>query len=183
MFLGNQGATYITLELYQGYILSRVVLCNYKQAFFINETLFNDGEKHLTQLRMKDNTFTLSIDTFSVSGSRSSTDPCDLNANNLYFGGKIPINFNVGRRKRATDFTISVDDISDLSTVGKYKGTIQDIELNTQKLLFYAESDVPFILATNSSNLIRGEISDDTCSYHPCENNATCSNVFFNDFK
>jgi hypothetical protein len=24
MFLGNQGTTYITLELYQGYILSRV---------------------------------------------------------------------------------------------------------------------------------------------------------------
>jgi hypothetical protein len=64
---------------------------------------------------MKDNTFTLSIDTFSVSGSISSTD-CDLNANNLYFGGKIPISFNAGRRKRATDFTISVADISDLST-------------------------------------------------------------------
>lgn len=183
MFLGNQGrTTYITLELYQGYILSRVVLCNYKQAFFINETLFNDGEQHLTQLKMKDNTLTLSIDAFSVSGSISSTDSCDLNANNLYFGGKIPI-FNVGRRKRATDFTISVEDISDLSTVGKYKGTIQDIELNTQKLLFYAESGVPSILATNVSSLKRGEVSDDTCSYLPCENNGTCSNVFFNDFK
>jgi hypothetical protein len=106
-----------------------------------------------------------------------------LNANNLYFGGKIPISFNAGRRKRATDFTISVADISDLSTVGKYKGTIQDIELNTRKLLFFDESGVPSIVATNVSNLKRGEISDNTCSYLPCENNGTCSNVFFNDFK
>jgi hypothetical protein len=51
-----------------------------------------------------------------------------------------------------------------LSTVGKYKGTIQDIELNTRKLLFYAESGVPSILATNVSSLKKGEISDN-CSF------------------
>ena len=182
MFLGNQGSTYITLELYKGYILSRIVLCSFRQAFYINETTFNNGAQHFTRVQLKDNMFTLNIDTFSVNDSVSSTQ-CPFNADYFYVGGEIPANFATGRRKRNADFRISMDDISSLTSVGRYKGTIQDIELNNQKLLFYPEIGVPSINASNVSSLEEGEITEDICISFPCDNNGSCTNVFFNDFQ
>ncbi|XP_052094473.1 protein crumbs-like isoform X1 [Mytilus californianus] len=181
MFLGDQGSTYVTLELYQGYILSRLVLCSFRQAFYINETMFNNGAQHFTRVKLKDNMFTLNIDTFSVNDTVSLAQ-CPFNAEYLYVGGEIPKNFAAGRRKRTADFTISMDDISSLTSVGRYKGTIQDIELINQKLLFYPEVDIPSINAINVSSLEEGEVTDDICNSFPCDNNGTCTNVFFNDF-
>lgn len=183
MYIGDVNRTFITLELYQGYILSRVVLCDYQQAFFINETRFDDGNQHLTRVKLEGGTFTLNIDSYTVSESVSLSPSCQLTADHLYIGGKIPDTLLSGRKKRSSDFTININQISDLSNVGKYKGTIQDIELNSEKLLLYGEDGGSTYVANNTSSLERGEVTDDICSFLPCENNATCANVFFNDFQ
>ena len=64
---------------------------------------------------------------------------------------------------------------------------IQDFRLGDLPVQFYplnGTNDANTLIANNMTNVREGEVTDELCLIHdPCVNNATCNDVFFNDYR
>lgn len=192
MYLGNNNNTFLTLEMYQGKLASRLMLCNFQTITYIldNSTVINDGQQHFVgmefhadqKLQLLRNGNVVSSNTLPSSGG------CPLDAPHLIFGGEIPQSLRqTGRVRRNTDVVIADgNSVPKLTDLGNFKGTIQDAELNDNKLIFFPGNtsvESNFTL-TSLTEVEANEVSDDICDIQsPCMHNGTCTNVFFNDFR
>ena len=185
-YIGSLADTFVTLELENGHLGVRMKFCDFENYSLTNSDIYNNGEQHLVSVQMRGNSVKLTVDNvlqFEKPITPSST--CNFNSNYLMFGGEYP---SATRRKRRE--TITVTDVKDFSSVVSYKGTIQDVRLgNSLSVQFYDLSDpssslLQTVSAANQSGLTEGEISDPVCDHlSPCENNSTCQDVFFNDYR
>ncbi|KAH3796462.1 hypothetical protein DPMN_150030, partial [Dreissena polymorpha] len=179
-YTGNDADTYVTLEINNGYLATRIRMCNSSHYIQSREKRYADGEQHLVLLLKNTNSFSLYINN-ALQNMVVTANPCTFNGNNLFFGGKRP-NQSKDRRRRQT-----AND-QDLFNLPAFKGTIQDVQIGNYSLQFYPLNDPTLsplraISVTESVGLQQGEVSDNVCNMtSPCQNNATCDNVFFNDF-
>ncbi|XP_056011712.1 protein crumbs-like isoform X4 [Ostrea edulis] len=191
MYLGNDDSTFLTLEIFQGKLASRLMLCNTQTILFImdNQTVLNDGQQHFVGVEF------LSGDKLQLIRNGNPIQPhailptgsCDIDAKYLMFGGEIPQSMKQSGRVRRDTVVINVNGnlIPKLTQLGNYKGTIQDAEINDNRLVFFPGNttvESNFTL-TNSTGVVENEVTDDVCvNESPCMHNGTCTNVFYNDF-
>lgn len=192
MYLGNDDSTFLTLEIFQGKLASRLMLCNTQTILFImdNQTVLNDGQQHFVGVEF------LSGDKLQLIRNGNPIQPhailptgsCDIDAKYLMFGGEIPQSMKQSGRVRRDTVVINVNGnlIPKLTQLGNYKGTIQDAEINDNRLVFFPGNttvESNFTL-TNSTGVVENEVTDDVCvNESPCMHNGTCTNVFYNDFR
>ncbi|XP_053380724.1 protein crumbs-like isoform X2 [Mercenaria mercenaria] len=177
--------TFVTLELESGHLKVRLKFCSLEKIFLSNDDGYSDGQQHLVKFYRKSNIFMFYADENLVH-AENVPDNCNFNAQYLYFGGNIPQTVS-GRKKRQT--IITDENVGDFSAVSPYKGTIQDVQLDQYSLQFYpladpSLSDLLNISVAFSSGLTQNEVTDPVCDMiTPCENNSTCTDVFFNDYR
>ena len=178
--------TYISGRLLHGKLVIQAKLSENANTFDYDPSLLlNDGEQHYLFVRRKDGHVFVTLNErpavqFDV------TLRLVFNAN-IMVVGYIPSSSSGGsRRKRQADDSTVVEPPWEAPA---FEGTIQDLQLNDQSLQFFAlndttATDLPAVIEpAEMSNVDEGEVSDDICALNsPCENNATCQNVFFNDF-
>jgi protein crumbs len=191
MYLGNDDSTFLTLEIFEGKLASRLMLCDTQSIHFIvdNQTMLNDGQQHFvgvefvsgSRLQLTRNGNPVQTQTVPPTGS------CQFDAQHLMFGGELPQAIKQsGRVRRDTVINVNGNLIPKLTQLGNYKGTIQDAEINDNKLVFFRGNTTVasnFTLA-NSTGVVENEVTDDVCNNEsPCMHNGTCTNVFYNDFR
>lgn len=167
--------TYIAAQLIGGFIQADVFLDGVIYSKTLSTLQINDGNLHFFKLTFESQLLTLTVD--DVAESHDIPSVYELNSKNVYIGG-IPITSMRRRKRQTVDFTAP-----------NYKGTVQDLRLNGNLLQFYPVTD-PLVDEPPTlpgepgmQNIRQGEVSDDVCTLlQPCVNNATCSNVFFNDY-
>ena len=137
--------------------------------------MVTDGLQHFLHLNRSHSTLRLSVDgtmhEYELTGGATT-----LSATHVYLGG-LPTGIVVRRRKRET-----------VAPTVAYKGTIQDIRQNGLILLMFGDNVTSELPASYGEptlmNVRSGEVSEDVCGQQPrCENNGTCENVFFSNFK
>lgn len=176
----------MTLELESGHLKVRFRFCEIERIFMTVDDGYSDGEQHLVEYYRKGAVFMFFVDRGLVHSDNVPSN-CNFEAQYLYFGGKTQ-QITSGRKRRDTSITTG-GTVDDFSAVIPYKGTIQDAQLQHFSLEFYplqnqSLSDLSPLPVTTSSGLTRDEISDPVCDLiSPCENNSTCSDVFFNDYR
>lgn len=187
MFYGSrQSNTYLTLALLDGNIEMIMSFCNSPKTLVTNGDLYNDGEQHLVRFHRNGNLFTFFIDDV-LEYHESLEQNCNFQSSSLYFGGTVPPGSR--RRKRGTSLVDTGSSIDDFMNKDSYKGTIQDVQLGAMSLQFYpledpSLSDLTPVRLASSSGLTQNEVTDPVCNMtNPCENNSTCSDVFFNDYR
>ncbi|KAL3872299.1 hypothetical protein ACJMK2_040233 [Sinanodonta woodiana] len=175
-------STFLSLELFNGHLQSRLLYCNYSQSYVNNIIVYSDGLQHMVHLDLRPGVFNYTVDNVQITDTHLPQN-CNFSSESVYFGGNV-----INSRKKRELVTMDPVSIVNFTGVPKFKGTIQDVQLNGYSLSFFPENDslvtpMPIINATSQSNVIRGEQDDDVCSRdHPCENNATCLSVFYEDF-
>lgn len=177
------GLTYIGARLLEGNLVVQVKLGPEMQNFeYDSSLLLNDGEQHYLSVYRLNDQLTITVDNRPVASYELSVEVV-FNAD-LMVLGYIPISSS-NRRKRQAD----VPTVEQPWEAPAFEGTIQDLQLNDESLQFFPLNDTtatelpPVVEPTDMSNVEAGEVSDDICLLMaPCENNATCVNVFFNDF-
>ncbi|KAL4219251.1 DNA repair protein Rad9 [Mactra antiquata] len=188
LFYGDiRSGTYLTMAMQDGKVEIIVNFCNSPKTLE-SSNLYNDGNQHLVRFYYSNgNTFQIHIDGNSEY-SEIIWSPCSFQSSSVYFGGSVP---SALRRKRRDTFTSMVNSgstINDYTNKDHYKGTIQDVQLSSMSLQFYplsdpTLSDLTAVNITKQTNLTENETSDPVCAMiSPCENNSTCSDVFFNDY-
>lgn len=146
------------------------MLCDFQTITYIldNSTVINDGQQHFVgvefqagqKLRLLRNGNVVRSNTLPSSGG------CSLNASHLIFGGEIPQSLRqTGRVRRNTDVVIADgNSVPKLTELGNFKGTIQDAELNDNKLVFFPGNtsvESNFTL-TSLTEVEANEVSDDS---------------------
>lgn len=162
----------MTLELESGHFKVRLNLCAGVENYFLTANdMYSDGEQHLVRYYRNGGNFMFYVDNNLEHYDDTIPSDCNFDGDLIYFGGRTP---------PALSF----------ATVSPYKGTVQDIQLQGFSLQFYplsdaSLSDLPLINMTSvNSGLTQGEESDPVCNMTtPCENNSTCVDVFFNDYR
>ena len=192
VFLGNDrpasNTTFMTIEIFNGFLASRLVLCSTKKYLVANNTEINDGNQHLVGVRLFNDRHQLLYDNRVIKEDVISAGNCVFIGHVCYIGGKVPDSLRQGQRKKRST-TITIESITDLSGIDRYKGTLQDVQLNNNAMPFFPASQNTSQPATNivlaeQTGIVEGEKSDDICNNsQPCMNNATCTNEFFNDFR
>ena len=167
--------TFIVIELYNGHVQIRLKFSDDEAETVIVPETFADGQQHFLRVIRTNSTLRVRIadrtHEFELTGGATV-----LSATHVYLGG-LPSGVVARRRKRDT-----------IVRVDAYRGTIQDARQNEHLLSVFAENttaplppayDIPKLM-----NVELGEVSDDMCgSQMRCENNATCENVFFSDYR
>lgn len=178
--------SFVTLELESGHLKVRFRFCEIERIFTTVDDSYSDGDQHLVEYYRKGDIFKFFVDRDLVH-SENVPSNCNFNAQYLYFGGKTP-QISSGRKRRDTSI-LRNGTVDDFSSVIPYKGSIQDAQLQQFSLQFYplqepSLSDLNPLPMSTSSGLTQDERSDPVCDLiSPCENNSTCSDVFFNDYR
>ena len=145
-----------------------------------SQVAVDDSAMHSVRVYWQQSNVTIMVDGHSVSHVISKQ--YDLNPRHVFMGSLPTSTTSTSRRKRRqTDVVIDFP-------AEHFEGILYDIRINDFLLPLHddgASSSGDFdsypLLAT--SNLVAGEETDDICAAQaPCDNNATCSNVFYNDF-
>ena len=184
VFFGDLQSSFVSLELHQGQLGIRTKFCDLGEYRLTSSDMFANGEQHFIHLLRSNNEFKFTADTSQF----TQTVPlnCEFPASHLMFGGITPV--SSGRRRRET-VTVPGKDVTDFSDTTKFKGTIQDARLNGVSLEFYpladtTLSDLPKLSVTSPVGLEENEKSSEMCTLlAPCENNSTCHDVFFDDYR
>ena len=167
--------TFIIIELQNGHVNIRLKFSNDEAEQVTIPGTFADGEQYFLQVIRSNSTLHARINErtheYELTGGATT-----LSATHVYLGG-LPSGVAMRRRKRDT-----------IVRVDAYRGTIQDARQNEHLLSVFAENttaplppsyDIPKLM-----NVELGEVSDDLCGNQMrCENNATCENVFFSDYR
>lgn len=150
--------------------------CNYTYRT-IDE--YANGERHFLKVLITDNKFSLHVDDLKV--EQPFWKVCRFDASKLFIG-QVPEEFATKVRVRRST--------TNGATIEAFKGVIQDLNLNNVFLVFNNDTTIKLrkndkiLKPLNYSNVILGQQTDDICkSKTPCQNNGTCENVFYNDFK
>ena len=184
LFFGDLQSNFVSLELDQGRLGIRTKFCGFGEYRLTNTDTFADGEQYFIHLVRNNDEFKFVGDSSQFTESVPSN--CEFSANHLMFGGVTPP--TSGRRRRET-VTVPGKDVIDFTDTTKFKGTIQDARLNGVSLEFYPLADttlsnLPTLTVTSQSGLEENEKSSQVCSLTtPCENNSTCHDVFFDDYR
>ena len=187
IFFGDINSNFVSLELDKGRLGIRSRFCGIGFYKITNRDTYANGEQYFIQLvRNRDNNdFKFTIDDSSQFTETIPTN-CAFQANTLMFGGITQS--SPGRRRRET-INVPGKDLTDFTGTTAFKGTIQDARVNGVSLEFYPLSDqelsnLPVVSVTTQSRLEEGEKTSEVCDIiTPCENNATCSDVFFDDYR
>ena len=169
--------TFITIELSRLGVVSRVKLGDEIQTNVL-PGLVADGRQHFVRVSRNYSLLRIQLDSMSADYTVNYSLP--LVANLLYVGG-IPSMSIRRRRRRDTQSDAPIDD--------QFSGTLQDFQLNGVRLQSFAlnstDEEAPSVLLpVYSHGVDYGEQSDDVCqSLQPCENNATCQTVFYNEYR
>ena len=184
LFFGDLQSNFVSLELHQGHLGIRTKFCDPGVYRLTNSDMYANGEQHFIHIVRNNNEFKFDTDSSQFTESVSSN--CEFPASHLMFGGVTPV--NPGRRRRET-VTVPGKDVTDFTDTTKFKGTIQDARLNGVSLEFYpladtTLSDIPTLQVTSPIGLEENEKSSEMCAIlTPCENNSTCHDVFFDDYR
>lgn len=196
-FYGNpvSNQTFLTLEIHGGALVSRFVLCSFRTVLYSKNIVFNNGAQHFVRVRFHNGEYKMTVNHTEIDSTVINTAPsCPFNPDKLQFGGDNPdtsSSVGTGRARRSVDpaITAIINDVNNFENATSFKGTLQDAQLNQNSLQFIPPEDpsivnINVISVEDNSTLTKGEQSDDICKLDiPCLNNATCSNVFFNDFR
>lgn len=188
MYFGNDlqssQVTFVSLEFESGHLGVRMKFCDFEKYTLTPSDTFADGNQYLVIVQKDVDSVKLYVDNVMQFDELVSTPTCDFNSTYLIFGGSVPHSGTIRRRRS------SVTDVTDFSSVDSYKGTVQDVQLNDKfTLQFYELSDPSLstlsqINASQTEGLTEGEQSDPVCNQTtPCENNGSCFDVFFNDYR
>ena len=185
LFFGDLQSSFVSLELDQGHLGIRSKFCNMEDYRMTVSDIFDNGDQYFVQLERTDGKLKFVVRETSQFVEAVPSD-CEFHANNLMFGGIIPS--PPGRRRREI-INVPGKDVTNFTDASKFKGTIQDARLNRVSLEFFPLSDptltdLPVLAVTSQSGLKENEITSEVCALiDPCENNSTCSDVFFDDYR
>ena len=187
LFFGDLQSNFVSLELDQGHLGIRSKFCGIQFYKITESDSFANGEQYFVQLvrSRADNLFRFILQESSQFTETVPSD-CVFQANNLMFGGITPV--PTGRRRRET-INVPGKDVTDFTGTTKFKGTIQDARLSGISLQFYSLanqsfSDLPVLSVSAQIGLEEDEKTSQVCNITtPCENNSTCSDVFFDDYR
>jgi len=169
--------TFMTVELSPVGVVSRIKLGSDTETNVLPGSVA-DGRQHSVFVSLNYSVLKIQLDDMSELYAVNYSVPLvdDL----LYVGG-MPLK-NMHRRRRDTYF----------DAANQFSGTLQDFRLNGVRLQSFSMnstdedgSPAPAVeLPVNSSNVDRGEQSDDVCQLQqPCQHNATCQNEFYNRYR
>lgn len=184
LFFGDLQSSFVSLELFQGHLGIRTKFCNFTRYWLTTRDTFADGAQHFIHLSKNNEEFKFIQD--SDQFNKAVPGHCEFAASNLMFGGIIPT--TTGRRKREI-VNVPEKDVTDFTASAKFKGTIQDARLNDVSLQFYplansSLSDLQILPVTSPFGLEENEKTSSMCDLiTPCENNSTCQDVFFDDYR
>lgn len=170
--------TYVTMQLNEGRLLTRLKLTDAELLFQGTSGNLADGQQHFVQLQRNVSRLQLVINSNSRDFALNDSRP--LMASVVFVGG---IPSSQGRRRREAQVTPGVT-----PGVTPFVGTTQDIRLNDIVLQIFVvnqtDASLPQMMSPSAVTGVReGELTSDICRIQqPCENNATCENIFFNDF-
>ncbi|XP_076822074.1 protein crumbs-like isoform X2 [Clavelina lepadiformis] len=142
------------------------------------DVILDDGRYHFIDVKIKESDITVVVDDESFS-KKELLYPINISLNDIYLGGFPPKGERIRRATSSEHF----------------KGAIQDVRLNGNRLIFDAndtsgisEDDILLsILPTRAESLLKGEVSDPLCPLNqsspsnPCQNGGYC-NLTFNDY-
>ena len=137
----------------------------------------NDGQQHFLRVIRNLTSLRATIDDYSQ--EFQITASLLLNPKHLFLGGFPSGNEGSTRRRRQTVFT-------PLLEADNLKGVIQDARQNDHLLEFFPANDTGLDSYPEPlmDNVLAGEVTDPVCNMtQPCENNATCYDQFYNDFR
>lgn len=166
--------TYFAMQLSGGQLVARVKLTDVERSFQDTSVNLVDGQQHFAQLQRNDSLLRLVINSNSLDFALNDTHP--FLASVIFIGG---IPSSQRRRRRQPQVT---------PVVTSLLGTIEDIRVNGIGLELSLNrtdgSPLRQTLTPFELTFVReGEVTSDVCGIEqPCENNATCDNIFFNDF-
>ena len=170
----TENHTFIIIELQNGHVQIRLKFSNDEVERVTIPGTFADGLQHFLHVIRSESTLRIRIneDTHEYELRSGVTA---LTATHVYLGG-LPSGVAMRRRKR------------DVVRADAYRGTIQDARQNRRILSVFAENTTselpPSYDRPKLVNVKIGEVSDEMCGNQTrCDNNATCSNVFFSDYR
>jgi len=168
---GAQSA--VVVELVIGGLKSTLQIGSQTQSY-LSSSLLANGQQHFVKIIRDNSSLTVALDGNVT--SYAVTVPLILAAEVLYVGG-VPASYWPQRRKR------------DTALGGSFSGTLQDLRINGAVAEFFSQNLSVNVTSTVLSpvllsNVSAGEHSDDVCStLNPCQNNGSCVNVFYNDYR
>ncbi|KAL8626002.1 hypothetical protein ACOMHN_012594 [Nucella lapillus] len=174
-------ATFMTLEMRNGCLASRLSLCGSVHDFNESANTLDFGWLNFVQVTFNDNKLLLKVNGSVCINATVPQSSCPLRANVVYFG-QVPEIHGSRRRRQASSSVLPVNQLQ------PYNGILQDVRLQTVTLDFQprgAQGNTSLLMAGDSSNVTLGaESTVSVCNTsQPCENGGTCSDVFFNDFR
>ena len=186
VFFGSN-TDFVSAELESGHITLRIHMCNLRRKVMTANGTYSDGEKHLIRLRRNQTNFMFYVGDILQYHTPDLSNDCQFSVTSLHLGGKNP--FANSRKRREAVIVTEDTDIGNFDSETDFKGTLQDIQLNGNSLQIFQLDDpslnpLPTLDFNESSGLQEGEVTDPTCDMiSPCENNSTCYDVFFNDYR
>lgn len=191
MFFGSynenspSSSTFITLELESGHLGVGVKFCDFSSYLMTNGDNYNNGNQHLVRLKKDGTDFSFYVDNIPQEYISLPSVSCNFNSQDLKFGGWQSTSSS-GRKKRE----ILTRDPANFTLLDSYKGTVQDVQMNDQYTLQLYDlrdsnlTSLNIIQPSLKENLQQGEVTDALCDQlMPCQNNATCEDKFFNDYR
>ncbi|XP_074655599.1 uncharacterized protein LOC141909117 isoform X2 [Tubulanus polymorphus] len=185
-YYGSDPATatnqqYTILEVVNSRLNLRVKLSQTEQQF-TSTTVVSDGQQYLVVVdRSKDKLRLTSNGNPVLDVTINPYSSPELPATDIYVGS-IPVTSSpptTGRRRL-------LQQTNSLMNQPSYVGTVQNGMLNNIHLEMLPNTPgaaVPALNAKTSANIKPGEVTAPICASKPCERNATCTDVFYNDFK
>lgn len=176
--VAESNQTFMTIELSQVGVVSKIKAGDEIQTNVL-PGLIADGSQHRISVNRNYSFLQIQLDSTSLVFAVNYSVPVIPDV--LYVGGMPSVN-SVHRRRRATDS----------NDANQFSGTMQDVQLNDVRLQSFPLNDTdedgtpaPSVeLPINLLNVDVGEQSDDVCQLlQPCQNNATCHNVFYNKYR
>lgn len=164
--------TYVALQLNNGRLMARIKLTDVELTFQGASGDLADGQQHFVQVQRNASLLRLVVNSNSLDFALNDSRPL---TSSVVFVGGIPS----GQQRRRREVTPGVT---------SFEGTMEDIRLNGIVLEIFrvneTDASLPQTMSPSGVTDVReGEVTSDVChTQQPCENNATCDNIFFNDF-
>ncbi len=192
-YLGKaDGGNYIMSELADSAVKLRVKLVPQLEAVFDIPGYYSDGVQYFYDIQRTNEDISWEIKPASemgITGSLRTQDTIHpitiyLDPEFFYLGSLTADGGNESRRKRRQAQPTSLD--VSANTTDPFHGTVQDARLNGISLAVFPQNNtgIPAFDSPEITGDVReGEVSDDICANHTCQNGGTCQNVFYSDYQ
>lgn len=182
-----QQCNYLLVYLKAGQMCIKYRVCNSgdTERCSPQRVTYDDGNTHFLEVNRTVTELSVLVDGVPMFGKVNLIEAgvfCEIMTDHFYFGS-LP-GMTARRRKRQTE------NPEIYAGMTRFKGVVQDARVNGDLLLMYPLSapsaDLPqsLPLPNGTATTLEGAVNDDVCSAsQPCLQNATCENVFYNDYR